>query len=151
MKTKLGLIILVGVGLAGSPVFAYERDKHRDDNRNEQHGDRDRHNDNDRNGDNDQRGDWWKRHRGELQRNISRMNKMLAPIKWELSRYKGDWRIRREVDRISDEVRRVNWRFENRRFRDRDEFNDHVKQIRWKLHNIEERLHVRKLDFFRWE
>jgi hypothetical protein len=148
MKTKLTLIIAVGLGLVTSGAFAYDRDEHRDDNRNESYSG-DRNGDNDRHDDNDRHGDWG-RHRGELQAHINRMNKMLAHVKWELSQYKGDWRLKREAERISDEARRINWKFEHRRG-DRDEIRSDVQRIRAKLHNIEERLHVRSGDFFRWD
>lgn len=136
MKTKLALIIALGLGLVSAPAFAYDRDEH--------HGDRDEHHDNDRDHD-------WNRHRGELERHINRVNKMLAHVKWELSRYGGDWKIQRDVDRISDDVRKVNWRFEHHKFGDRGDLRDDVRELRGKLHNVEERLHVRSRDFFRWD
>jgi len=139
MKTKLGLLIALSVGLMSGSLLAYDRDEYRDDNWNEH---RDRDHDRDRD---------WDRHRGELQRHIDRVNKMLAHVKWQLNRYGGDWRIRRDVDRISDEVRRVNWRFEHWRRGDRGDLRDDVRELRGKLHNIEERLHVRSRDFFRWD
>src|SRR5436305_6145841 len=48
--------------------------------------------------------------RGGLDSRVERLNRMLSHVRWELSRYRGDWRLRREVDRISSNVSRVNWR-----------------------------------------
>lgn len=49
--------------------------------------------------------------RNGLDWRIDRLNRMLSHVRWELSRYRGDWRLRREVDRISGDVNRVNWRY----------------------------------------
>jgi hypothetical protein len=137
MKTKIGLIIALGLGLASTSAFAYDRDEHRDENR-----------DDNRGGYSGERHGDWERH-GDLERHINHMNKMLAHVRWELSNYRGDWRLRREVDRISEEVNRVNWRFEHRR--NRGDIRDDVQRLRRKLHRIEEQLHVRSRDFYRWQ
>jgi hypothetical protein len=46
-----------------------------------------------------------------LESRIDRLNRMLSHVRWELSRYRGDWRLRREVEGISSDVSRVNWRY----------------------------------------
>src|SRR5689334_15129098 len=46
-----------------------------------------------------------------LDSRIERLNRMLAHVRWEVSRYRGDWRLRREVERISGDVSRVNMRY----------------------------------------
>jgi len=61
----------------------------------------------------------------------------------------GDWRLRREVERISGEVNRVNWRY-------RHEFDSwrlrrQIDSLRYELHQIEVRLHVRGGDYYRWD
>ena len=76
--------------------------------------------------------------RNGLDWRIDRLNRMLSHVRWELSRYRGDWRLRREVERISAEVNRVNWRY-------RRGYNT------CQLRQIEERLHVRGGDYYRWD
>ncbi len=49
--------------------------------------------------------------RSGLDWRIGRLNRMLSHVRWEVSRYRGDWRLRREEERISAEVSRVNWRY----------------------------------------
>jgi hypothetical protein len=60
--------------------------------------------------------------RNGLDWRIDRLNRMLSHVRWELSRYRGDWRLRREVD-----------------------------NLRAELHQIELRLHVRGGDYYRWD
>src|ERR1700746_1808574 len=83
---KLILIIVLGLGLGGTSAFAYD---YRYDNRAAcvSPG---------------LSGVGWR---------IDRLNRMLQPVRWELNRYRGDWRLRRELERISGEVSRVNWRY----------------------------------------
>jgi hypothetical protein len=83
---KLILIIVLGLGLGGSSAFAYD---YRYDNR----------------------AAYVSPGRSGLDWRISRLNRMLQHVRWEVSRYRGDWRLRREVDRISGEVSRLNWRY----------------------------------------
>jgi len=61
-------------------------------------------------------------HRDGADWRINRLNRMLQHVRWELSRYRGDWRLRREVD-----------------------------SLRAELHQIEVRLHVRGGDYYRWD
>ena len=69
-------------------------------------------------------------------------------VRWEVDRYRGDWRLRREVDRISADVNRVNWsyRYGYDTWRRRREIDG----LRYELHQIEVRLHVRYGDYYRW-
>jgi hypothetical protein len=80
---------------------------------------------------------------------INRLNRMLSHVRWELSHYRGDWRLRREVERISGEVNRVNYRY--RHGLDSGRLRRHVDGLRAELHQIEVRLHVRGGDFYRWD
>ena len=123
---KLGLIIALGLGLASASAFAYDRENYESGNRRGydlSHGDR---------------LDW----------QIDRMNRMLAHVRWELGRYRGDWRLRREVDRVASEVNRINWR--HRHGWDSFRLRREVDRLRGELHNIEVRLHVRSGDCYRW-
>ena len=70
-------------------------------------------------------------------------------VRWELTRYRGEWRLRREVDRISSEVNRVNWRF--RHGFDSWRLRRQVDSLRAELHQIEVQLHVRGGDYYRWD
>ena len=121
---KLILVIVLGLSLGSASAFAYDS---RYDNRPA----------------------YVSQERGGLDWRINRLNRMLQHVRWELSRYRGDWRLRREVERISSEVNRVNWRyrhgFEGWRLRRQ------VDSLRAELHQIEMRLHVRGGDYYRWD
>ena|SRR5260370_10741343 len=73
---KLILVIALGLTLAGGPAFAYD---YRYDNR----------------------ATYVSPGRSGLDWRINHLNRMLAHVRWQLSRYRGDWHLRREVDRIS--------------------------------------------------
>jgi len=97
---KLILVIVLGLSLGSVSAFAYDS---RYDNR-------------------DSRAEYVSPGRDGLQRRIDRLNRMLQHVHWELSHYRGDWRLRREVD-----------------------------SLRYRLHQIEVQLHVRGGDFYRWD
>jgi hypothetical protein len=80
---------------------------------------------------------------------VDRLNRMLTHVRWELSRYRGDWRLRREVERISGDVNRVNARY--RRGYDTWRLRREVDSLREQLHQIEVRLRVRGGDYYRWD
>src|SRR5438132_11170436 len=80
---------------------------------------------------------------------VERLNRMLSHVRGEVSRYRGDWRLRREVDRISSEVNRLNWRYQ--RGYDTWRLRREVDSLRAQLHDIEVRLHVRGGDYYRWD
>jgi len=79
---------------------------------------------------------------------IERLNRMLSHVRWEVGRYRGGWRLRREIDRISSEVNRVNRRYQ--RGYDTWRLRREVDSLRAQLHDIEVRLHVRGGDYYRW-
>jgi hypothetical protein len=85
----------------------------------------------------------------ELDSRIDRLNRMLSHVRWELSRYRGDWRLRREVERISVDVSRINTRY--RRGYDTWRLRREIDSLRYDLRRIEERLHVRGGDYYRWD
>ena len=87
--------------------------------------------------------------RNGLDSRIDRLNRMLSHVRWELSRYRGDWRLRREVERISADVNRVNWRY--RRGYNTWQLRQEIDSLRYQLRQIEERLHVRGGDYYRWD
>ena len=121
---KLILIIVLELGLGGTSAFAYD---YRYDNR----------------------AAYVSPGRSGLDWRINRLNRMLSHVRWELSRYRGDWRLRREVDRISSEVNRLNWRY--RHGSDSWRLRREVDSLRAELHQIEVRLHVRGGDYYRWD
>ena len=121
---KLILVVVLGLSLGSVSAFAYDS---RYDNR----------------------AAYVSPGRSGLDWRINRLNRMLQHVRWELSRYRGDWRLRREVDRISGEVNRVNWRY--RHGYDSWRLRRHVDSLRAELHQIEVRLHVRGSDFYRWD
>jgi len=87
--------------------------------------------------------------RNGLDWRIDRLNRMLAHVRWEVSRYRGDWRLRREVDRISGDVRRVDWRY--RHGFDSWRLRREIDSLRSELHQIEVRLHNHYGDYYRWD
>ena len=121
---KLILVIVLGLSLGSVTAFAYDS---RYDNRTA----------------------YVSSERSGLEQRIGRLNRMLSHVRGQLSRYRGDWRLRREVDRISSDVNRVNWRyrqgFEGWRLR------REVDSLRYRLHQIEMQLHVRGGDYYRWD
>jgi hypothetical protein len=123
---KLVLVITLALGIVGASAFAAD---YRDDNRIAYSSDR--------------RG-------GPLEYQINRMNRMLNHVQGEVRRYRASWRLRREVDSISRQVDRINWRYRHNQF-DRYRLRREVENVRQRLRNIEVRLHVRSGDFFRWD
>ena len=123
MKTLL-LTIATVITFSGSTVLAYERHEERV----AYAGDR----------------------RDSLERHVNHLNRMLEHVRWQARHYRGDWRIRREVENISREVDRLNHRFRSgdysgwRLRREVDRLHD-------RLHGIEDRLHVRSGDVYRWD
>ena len=88
--------------------------------------------------------------RSSLDRHINHLNRMVEHVRWEVRHYRADWRIRRDVNVISNEVDRVNYRYRHGSYngwrlrRDVDRLHD-------QLHAIEQRLHVRSRDYYRWD
>ena len=74
---------------------------------------------------------------------------MLSHVRREVNRYRGDWRLRREVDRISVQVNRVNWRY--RQGYDSRRLRGEIDSLRSELHQIEFRLQARGGDYNRWD
>src|SRR3982074_889371 len=118
---KLVLVITLAIGIVGASVFAAD---YRDDNRVAYSSDR--------------RG-------GPLEYQINRMNRMLSHVQGEVRRYSAGWRLRREVDSISRQVDRINWRYRHNQF-DRYRLRREVESVRQRLRNIEGRRHVRAAD-----
>ena len=123
---KLTLLLTLGLGLISASAFAYDNDY--------RHDTRTAYVTPDRNG---------------VDARVERLNRMLNHVRWELSRYRGDWRLRREVERISSDVSRVNARA--RRGYDTWRLRREVDSLREQLRQIEVRLHVRGGDFYRWD
>ena len=121
---KLILVIVLGLSLGSVSAFAYDS---RYDNR----------------------AAYVSTGRDGLDGRINRLNRMLQHVRWELSRYRGDWRLRHEIERISAEVNRVNYRY--RHGFDSWRLRRQVDSLRAELHQIEVRLHVRGGDFYRWD
>ena len=131
---KLILITVLGLSLGSVSAFAYESRDSRYDDHNSRY---------------DNRPAYASQERGGLDWRINRLNRMLSHVRWELSRYRGDWHLRREVERISVEVNRVNWRY--RHGFDSWRLRRQVDSLRAELHQIEMRLHVRGGDYYRWD
>ncbi len=85
----------------------------------------------------------------DLNSRVERLNRMLSHVRWELSRYRGNWRLRSEVNRISSDVSRVNWRL--RHGYDSYRLRSEVDSLRAELRRIEERLHSHRGDYYRWD
>ena len=121
---KLALIIALGLSLGSVSAFAYD---YRHDNHVA----------------------YVSPGRNGLDWRVDRLNRMLAHVRWEVSRYRGDWRLRREVDRISGDVRRVDWRY--RHGFDSWRLRREIDSLRSELHQIEVRLHNHYGDYYRWD
>ena len=121
---KLTLLIAVALGLGSVSALAYD---YRHDNRT----------------------GYVAFNRGGLDSRVERLNRMLSHVRWELSRYRGDWRLRREVDRIAADVNRVNWR--SRHSYDSSRLRNEIDNLRYRLRRIEERLHSHRGDYYRWD
>src|SRR5437660_12073063 len=80
---KLILVVALGLSLGAASAFAY-------DYRNET------------------RVAYVSPRRNGLDSRVERLNRMLSHDRGEVSRYRGDWPLRRGVDRISSEVNRSN-------------------------------------------
>lgn len=87
--------------------------------------------------------------RRDLDSRVDRLNRMLSHVRWELSRYRGNWRLRHEVERISTNVNRVNWRY--RHGYDSYRLRSEIDSLRAELRNIEVRLHSHSGDYYRWD
>jgi hypothetical protein len=87
--------------------------------------------------------------RSGLDWRIDRLNRMLGHVRSEVSRYRGDWRLRREVERIAIELNRINWRY--RHGYDSWQLRREIDNLRYRLHDIEVRLRVRNSDYYRWD
>ena len=75
---------------------------------------------------------------------------MLERVRWQLSRYHANWQVRRDVQDISRQVDRVNWKFRKGNYSGRN-LRYEVDRLRDRLHNVEQRLQVRSRDFYRWD
>ena len=87
--------------------------------------------------------------RRDLDSRVDRLNRMLTHVRWELSRYRGNGYLRREVARISSDVNRVNWRY--RHGYDSYRLRNEIDSLRRELRRIEERLHTHRGDYYRWD
>jgi len=87
---------------------------------------------------------------GRIDRHVHHLNRMLQHVRWQVRQYHADWRVRRDVDQISRETDRI-----NRRFRSGDynhgRLRAEVDRLHDRLHAIEQRLHVRTRDIYRWD
>ena len=87
--------------------------------------------------------------RSSLERHVDHINRMLTHVRWQVRHYRADWRVRRDVQTISREIDRVNYRFRH------GDYNSwrlrrEVDRLHDRLHAIEQRMHVRSRDFYRW-
>jgi hypothetical protein len=125
MKTTI-LILAITASLSGASALAYE--SRYDNQRAAYSGDR----------------------HDSFERHVQHLNRMLERVRWQLSRYHANWRVRRDVQDISREVDRVNWKFRKGNYGGRN-LRGEVERLHDRLHNVEERLQVRSRDFYRWD
>ena len=123
---KLAILTAVVLAVGATSGFGYERSY----NQSERHGDT-------------------VAYTGRLDWQVNRLNRMLEHVRGQLRWYHADWRLRREVDRIATSVNRVNWRY--RHGYDKERLRREIYSLRGELHRIEEQLHVRRSDWYRWE
>ena len=115
---KIMLLFVLALSLGSTPIFAYDRDRDRDDR--------------------DDRLEWRVRH----------LHRMVERVRADVRSYRGDWRLRRELDRIADDVNRIDWRFQHHR--DNWHLRADIDSVRDRLHQIEIRLRVRSNEWYRW-
>ena len=123
---KLGVIVVLGLGLISTSMFA-ERDQY-----------------------GDERAAYSTNRHDSLEYQIHHLQRMLSHVRWQIREYRANWRIRREVEDISREVNRVTWKFRHgdyNRFRLRRQ----VERLHDRLHAVEDTLHVRSRDYYRWD
>ncbi|HJT81057.1 MAG TPA: hypothetical protein VJ719_07665 [Chthoniobacterales bacterium] len=89
--------------------------------------------------------------RDSLQAQVRHLNRMLGHVRGHLRRYRADWRVRREVEDISRDVAQVNHRFERGGGFNRWRLRREVDRLHDRLHAVENRLHFRSRDFYRWD
>jgi hypothetical protein len=133
---KLGLAILVmcGISAVSAPAFAYDNEYR--DNRDNQ--------------DNrEERGNYSQARWGGIESDVNHLNRMVGQVRWQLTRYRPDWGIRRDFARIRHDVDRVNGQFRQRNY-DRRRLRGEIQRIHAELHQLEERMHVRSSDYYRW-
>jgi hypothetical protein len=125
MKTRI-LVITVALALSGTAALAQQsdRDYHRVAYSTSRH--------------------------DSLEGQIHHLNRMLEHVRWQARHYRADWRVRREVEDVSREVDRLNHRVRS------NDYNGwrlrrEVDRLHDRLHWIEERLHVRSRDIYRWD
>ncbi len=87
--------------------------------------------------------------RSGLDWRIGRLNRMLSHVRWEVSRYRGDWRLGGEGEQISAEGSRVNGRY--RQGYETWQVRRENDSLRYQLHQIELRLNARYGDYYRWD
>jgi chromosome segregation ATPase len=123
---KIILTFALGMILTAAPAFAYES----------------RHE--------ESRADYSDRGRNSLDRHVNHLNRMLQHVRWQVRQYRADWRARRDVDQISRETDRLNHRFRSGDY-NRGRLRAEIDRLHDRLHAIEERLHVRSRDIYRWD
>jgi predicted RNase H-like nuclease (RuvC/YqgF family) len=130
MKTLI-LTVALGLTISGTTALAYE--SRHEESRHEEY-----------------RGGHAGRGRESLDRHINHLNRMLQHVRWQVRHYRADWQIRREIEQTSREVDRVNRRFRNNDYNG-GRLRGEVERLHDRLHGIEQRLHVRSRDFYRWD
>jgi hypothetical protein len=124
---KLTLTIALSLGLAVVSAFAYDRDHNEYENR----------------------GGYAAERSDRLGWQINHLNRMFSHVREQLSRSGGGWRLRSEVDRISGDVDRLNWRYRHDQGSYR--LQREVERLHDQLHQVEVRLRLRSGDWYRWE
>ncbi len=86
---------------------------------------------------------------GNLQGQINHLNRMVGHVRWQFTRYHSDrglqrdyWQIRHEVDRLNAEFKRGNY--------NRGHMRAEIDRLHGRLHDLELRLKVKKVDYYRW-
>ena len=122
---KIALIIALGLGLI-APVFAHEQetDGSRESNYSSIRHDR-------------------------LNSEINHINRMLSHVRGEADRYGAGRHIRRQLTRAAVDIDHINRRARGP-FLDRMHVRREIERVHGLLHHIEQELHVRANDFYRW-
>ncbi|MBA2623412.1 MAG: hypothetical protein H0U88_07315 [Chthoniobacterales bacterium] len=88
---------------------------------------------------------------GRLQREVDHLNRMMDHVRGKMRAYGAGPRIRRQYDHLRDEAYRLNNQFRRgEQYYDRRRVRAQIEHMHEELHEIEQNLHFRAQDMYRW-
>ena len=80
---------------------------------------------------------------------VNHLNRMVGHVRWQLTRYHPDSRVRADFADIRRDVDRVNETYRAQQFNRRD-LHDEIGRLHTRLHDLEVRMKVRSNDYYNW-